>query len=275
MAATRPRRSRSRHWRAVRESLYREHPQSPVPPDARADFRAAPLRPRSEPPLRGRRRARSASGPGRVRARAAQQRRRTRSSFSRVGRITLPFPSGGRTLSVFWMAGYAGGLFIPFRDATNGVETYAAGRYLVDAAKSADLGGDPAPGTLDRRLQLRVPAVVRLRPALGLPAGAAGEPARPAGPRRRAPGRLTAPDRLGTAPDQRARPTGTVAPPNGASGARKIPACGSCPRLVAPRPSGCSGRAISGSCAGSLHGSRAAGCSSSTPASSSSDRPTR
>ena len=69
-------------------------------------------------------------------------------AFSRVGRITLPFPSGGRSLSVFWMAGYAGGLFIPFRDATNGTETYPAGRYLVDAAKSADLGGDPASGTL-------------------------------------------------------------------------------------------------------------------------------
>ena len=46
------------------------------------------------------------------------------------------------------MAGYAGGLFIPFRDATNGTETYGAGRYLVDAAKSHDLGGDPATGTL-------------------------------------------------------------------------------------------------------------------------------
>ena len=46
------------------------------------------------------------------------------------------------------MAGYAGGLFIPFRDGTNGTETYGAGRYLVDGAKSADLGGDPAAGTL-------------------------------------------------------------------------------------------------------------------------------
>ena len=46
------------------------------------------------------------------------------------------------------MAGYAGGIFIPFRDDTNGSETYAAGRYLVDAAKSADLGGDPSAGTL-------------------------------------------------------------------------------------------------------------------------------
>jgi uncharacterized protein len=29
------------HWRAVRERLYREHPQSPVPVEAREDFRAA------------------------------------------------------------------------------------------------------------------------------------------------------------------------------------------------------------------------------------------
>ena len=42
----------------------------------------------------------------------------------------------------------AGGLFIPFRDATNGIETYGAGRYLVDAAKSHDLGVDEATGDL-------------------------------------------------------------------------------------------------------------------------------
>jgi uncharacterized protein (DUF1684 family) len=46
------------------------------------------------------------------------------------------------------MAGYAGGLFLPFRDATNGRETYGAGRYLLDAAKSADLGPGGAPGSL-------------------------------------------------------------------------------------------------------------------------------
>ena len=82
------------------------------------------------------------------------------------------------------MAGYAGGLFIPFRDATNGHETYGAGRYLVDAAKSADLGGDPAAGTLIVDFNFAVPALVRVRPALGLPAGAAGEPPRHRDPRR-------------------------------------------------------------------------------------------
>jgi uncharacterized protein len=42
------------------------------------------------------------------------------------------------------MEGYSGGLFLPFRDATSGNETYGAGRYLLDTAKGADLGGDAA-----------------------------------------------------------------------------------------------------------------------------------
>ena len=69
-------------------------------------------------------------------------------AFRRIGSVTVPFPAGERTLAVFWMEGYEGGLFLPFRDATNGHETYGAGRYLLDAAKSADLGGDIGRGTL-------------------------------------------------------------------------------------------------------------------------------
>ena len=69
-------------------------------------------------------------------------------SFRPIGLVRLPFPAGERRLSVFWMIGYAGGLFIPFRDATNGDETYAAGRYLIDGAKSHDLGVDERTGNL-------------------------------------------------------------------------------------------------------------------------------
>jgi uncharacterized protein (DUF1684 family) len=135
------------HWRAVRESLYREHPQSPVPPDARATFRAAHFD--HDPSLRFEVVIEPAPPPvpGAFALELPNSGADTL-SFSRVGRITIPFPTGGRTLAVFWMAGYAGGLFIPFRDVTNGAETYAAGRYLIDAAKSMDLGGDPARGTL-------------------------------------------------------------------------------------------------------------------------------
>jgi uncharacterized protein len=46
------------------------------------------------------------------------------------------------TLGLYWMDGYAGGLFLSFRDATSGKETYGAGRYLFDTAKGADLGSD-------------------------------------------------------------------------------------------------------------------------------------
>jgi uncharacterized protein (DUF1684 family) len=69
-------------------------------------------------------------------------------SFRRIGTVDVPFAAGSRRLELYWMAGYAGGLFLPFRDATNGTETYGAGRYLLDAAKSADLGPGHAPGTL-------------------------------------------------------------------------------------------------------------------------------
>ena len=135
------------HWRAVRESLYREHPQSPVPPDERATFQAAHFD--HDPALRFEVVVEPAppAAPGAPALELPDSGAETL-AFARIGRITLPLPSGDLSLSVFWMAGYAGGIFIPFRDATNGTETYAAGRYLVDAAKSADLGGDPAAGTL-------------------------------------------------------------------------------------------------------------------------------
>ena len=41
-------------------------------------------------------------------------------AFSRIGSVEVPFATGPRRLSLFWMAGYAGGLFLPFRDVTNG-----------------------------------------------------------------------------------------------------------------------------------------------------------
>ncbi len=69
-------------------------------------------------------------------------------SLRRVGMVEAPFPTGIRRLALFWMGGYGDGLFLSFRDTTNGADTYGGGRYLLDAAKSADLGGDPARGTL-------------------------------------------------------------------------------------------------------------------------------
>jgi uncharacterized protein (DUF1684 family) len=135
------------HWRAVREWLFREHPQSPLPVAERADFRAKHFD--HDPRLRfvvpvG---PAPAADPGAL-ALELPNSGSDSLSFRRVGVVRLPFPDGEQRLSVFWLAGYTGGLFIPFRDATNGHETYGAGRYLVDAAKSADLGADESTGDL-------------------------------------------------------------------------------------------------------------------------------
>lgn len=46
-------------------------------------------------------------------------------------------------LTLFWIEGYGGGLFLPFKDSTNGIETYGGGRYLYDTIKGADLGAYP------------------------------------------------------------------------------------------------------------------------------------
>jgi uncharacterized protein (DUF1684 family) len=136
-----------RNWRDGRDGLFRDHPQSPVPRDDREGFEALYFD--YDPALRFTVTLEAAPPPepGAFALELPNSGADTL-SFSRLGRVELPFPDGPRNLSVFWMAGYAGGLFIPFRDATNGSETYGAGRYLVDAAKSADLGGDPAAGTL-------------------------------------------------------------------------------------------------------------------------------
>jgi uncharacterized protein (DUF1684 family) len=143
MAATDPPTALA-HWRAVRERLFREHPQSPVPETARADFRA--LHFEYDPLFRFHAVVEPAPPPepGALPLELPDSGSDT-PSFSRIGRVQLPFADGERTLSVFWMAGYAGGIFIPFRDATNGDTTYGAGRYLVDGAKAADLGAAPGP----------------------------------------------------------------------------------------------------------------------------------
>ncbi len=135
------------HWRTVREWLFRDHPQSPVPVPERASFAARHFE--HDPALRFVTpiEPAPASDPGALSMELPNSGADTL-SFRRIGSVRLPFSSGEKRLSVFWMAGYAGGLFIPFRDATNGQATYAAGRYLIDAAKSHDLGVDTSTGDL-------------------------------------------------------------------------------------------------------------------------------
>jgi hypothetical protein len=149
-------------WRDERQALFRKHSQSPVPAANRSAFRAHhwPYDPRfrfevvlepgeaPEPaaatPVAG---LGGFAGFGNLTL-ALPISTGGEESFTRIGRLSIPFPGGTRELGAYWMAGYAGGLFVPFRDATNGSETYGAGRYLLDTAKSADLGGGTMPNSL-------------------------------------------------------------------------------------------------------------------------------
>jgi uncharacterized protein len=60
--------------------------------------------------------------------------------FHRIGTVTLPVATEP-SLDVFWLDAYGGGVFIPFRDVSNGSDTYGGGRYILDTVKGADLGG--------------------------------------------------------------------------------------------------------------------------------------
>lgn len=63
--------------------------------------------------------------------------------YQQIGKTVGLQDALGQELSVYWMLGYGGGLFMPFRDKTAGKETFRTGRVLVDAVKGADLGLSP------------------------------------------------------------------------------------------------------------------------------------
>lgn len=133
-----------RRWRDVRDRLFREHPQSPLPAERRSSFAGleyfpydASLRVGAEltdleaPPL-----PIDASGGRTV-------------LFRPFALATIELGGESRVLELYWLEGYGGGVFLPFRDATSGVSTYGGGRYLLDTVKGADLGGDAGRLVLD------------------------------------------------------------------------------------------------------------------------------
>jgi hypothetical protein len=122
-------------WRAGRDRLFRDHPQSPLSAvDALRDS-GVPYWPydpawRFALPLVG-----EPDGVAYEVPTAADEITRIR----QIGWVDMPDHVGGR-LAIWWLEQYGGGIFAPFRDATAGSTTYGAGRYLLDSAKGADLG---------------------------------------------------------------------------------------------------------------------------------------
>lgn len=126
-------------FRAAKDRLFATHPSSPVVAAARRDFRGLaywrhdaalafrlPLEPDpNAPPLEV---PLSSEGPS--------------MPYVRIGWVSFVVNGTPARLAVYWLNEYAGGIFIPFRDATSGTESYGGGRYLWDSGKGADLGSD-------------------------------------------------------------------------------------------------------------------------------------
>jgi hypothetical protein len=72
--------------------------------------------------------------------------------FRRIGFVHPTLAGRPVRLAVYWLEGYGGGLFLPFRDARAGAETYGGGRYLLDTVKGADLGWSGGRLVLDLNL---------------------------------------------------------------------------------------------------------------------------
>ena len=121
-------------WRAGRDALFGEHPDSPFGPAARELFRELPFA-AYDPGLRFDVPVDTDVEPVRLGLPTGGD---SSVTLDRIGRVTLG--DVGR-LDVWWLGGYGGGVFVPLRDGSAGTTTYGGGRYLLDTVKSADLGG--------------------------------------------------------------------------------------------------------------------------------------
>jgi hypothetical protein len=122
-------------WRTTRDTLLARHPQSPIPVGERAAFTGVPVA-AYDAALRFELDVDTDVAPWRLEVVTGTD---GTVVLDRAGTLHVP---GVGDLDVWWVGGYGGGLFVPVRDPLAGERTYGGGRYLLDTAKGADLGGD-------------------------------------------------------------------------------------------------------------------------------------
>lgn len=123
-------------WRNVRDDLMKTHPMSPFTTDERAAFDALPYF--------------DYDTDYRFLVETRTPGDRTPEAIELMDDGTVVIEPAletvgladklGAELTIYWITGYGGGLFLPFGDATNGETTFGGGRYLLDSIKGADLG---------------------------------------------------------------------------------------------------------------------------------------
>ncbi|GAA0587971.1 hypothetical protein GCM10010172_86220 [Paractinoplanes ferrugineus] len=110
-------------FRTRRDDLFATHPQSPIPAGSFTGLRYYPFSADAivEASLR--------EAPGEIDIDTGGPDGIVH--YRRAGILSTPFGE----LSLWWIAAYGGGLFLPVRDATCGKTTYGGGRYLTDTVK--------------------------------------------------------------------------------------------------------------------------------------------
>ncbi len=127
-------------FRRAKDELFATHPQSPVDPAGFTGLRYFPPAPQfivevALQAAEGSMEIDTGSTDGVL-------------TYTRAGVAQTPFGP----LTLWWLAAYGGGLFLPFRDSTCANESYGGGRYLTDTVK----------GTFGRGVTVLGPAAVRL-----------------------------------------------------------------------------------------------------------------
>ncbi|MEU7904469.1 DUF1684 domain-containing protein [Actinoplanes sp. NPDC049118] len=128
-------------FRDRRDRLFSSHPQSPIP--RLDDFTGIRYFPPSEEFIAE---VTLREAPGEIEIDTAGPDGVCR--YDRVGILDTPWGE----LSLWWLAAYGGGLFLPVRDTTCGNQSYGGGRYLTDTVK----------GTHGRGVEMLSPTRVRL-----------------------------------------------------------------------------------------------------------------
>ena len=122
-------------YRAARDRLFADHPDSPIAPSERSHWRGSTWYP-YDPAWR-------TTGVVELVRSTAFEIPLAADGVIRCAPVArIHFAIAGETaeLSLYWFEGYGGGLWLPFSDATSGESTYGGGRYLYDTIKGADLG---------------------------------------------------------------------------------------------------------------------------------------
>jgi hypothetical protein len=131
-------------WRAGRDELFRDHPQSPLPAGDPLRETGLPYWP-YDPELRFTLKVRP---PDESAGLVLPTDNDGSTELRLLGHVDLPAPLDA-SVDVWWLRQYAGGLFLPLRDGSAGTTSYGGGRYALDTAKGADLGGPPGSIVVD------------------------------------------------------------------------------------------------------------------------------